>query len=65
LVAAGQVYRWQRVQQRPEIIVVEGMFDLAVLWQAGFRNVTCALGSHLNALQIRQLCEGHRCGVCC
>jgi DNA primase len=35
------------------------MFDLAVLWQAGFRNVTCALGTHLNALQIRQLCEGH------
>lgn len=57
----GGLYRWQRVQQRPEIIVVEGMFDLAVLWQAGFRNVTCALGSHLNALQIRQLCEGHSC----
>jgi DNA primase len=35
------------------------MFDLAVLWQAGFPNVTCALGKHLNALQIRQLCEGY------
>ncbi len=54
----GGLYRWERVQPRPEIIVVEGMFDLTVLWQAGFRNVTCALGSHLNALQIRQLCEG-------
>ena len=34
------------------------MFDLAVLWQAGFRNVTCALGNQLNALQIRQLRDG-------
>jgi len=55
----GGLYRWQKVQRCPEIIVVEGMFDLAVLWQAGFRNVTCALGTHLNAQQIHQLCEGH------
>jgi DNA primase len=34
------------------------MFDLAVLWQAGFRNATSALGSHLNAHQLRQLCDG-------
>ena len=31
---------------------------MAVLWQAGFRNATCALGSHLNARQLRQLCDG-------
>ena len=52
----GGLYAWEKVRNYPEIILVEGMFDLAVLWQAGFRNVTCALGTHLNALQFRQLC---------
>ncbi len=52
----GGLYAWEKVRGCPEIILVEGMFDLAVLWQAGFYNVTCALGSHLNALQLRQLC---------
>jgi DNA primase len=52
----GGLYGWEKVRGLPEIILVEGMFDLAVLWQAGFHNVTCALGSHLNALQFRQLC---------
>ena len=31
-----------------------------MLWQAGFHNVTCALGSHLSALQFRQLCTDDR-----
>jgi DNA primase len=52
----GGLYGWEKVRERPEIILVEGMCDLAVLWQAGFHNVTCALGSRLNALQLRQLC---------
>jgi DNA primase len=38
------------------VILVEGLFDYAVLWQAGFENVTCSLGTHLNAHQFRQLC---------
>ena len=54
----GGLYGWKKVRSCPEIILVEGMFDLAVLWQAGFRNVTCALGNQLNALQLRQLCDG-------
>ena len=54
----GGLYGWAPVSTLPEIILVEGMFDLAALWQAGFRNVTCALGNHLNALQLRQLCDG-------
>jgi DNA primase len=58
--AKGGLYLWQEVRQYPEVILVEGLFDYAVLWQAGFRNVTCALGNHLNARQIRQLCEGSR-----
>jgi len=55
----GGLYAWQKVRHYPEIILVEGLFDLAVLWQAGFHNVTCALGTHLNALQFRQLCADH------
>jgi DNA primase len=54
----GGLYGWEKVRSCPEIILVEGMFDLAVLWQAGFRNATCALGNQLNALQFRQLCDG-------
>jgi DNA primase len=42
------------------VILVEGLFDYAVLWQAGFHNVTCSLGTHLNARQLRQLCHGPR-----
>jgi DNA primase len=57
----GGLYAWERVRRYPEIILVEGMFDLAVLWQAGFDNVTCALGNHLNALQFRQLCTDDEC----
>jgi DNA primase len=42
------------------VILVEGLFDYAALRQAGFRNVTCSLGTHLNADQFRQLCDGAR-----
>jgi DNA primase len=56
--AKGGLYGWDRVKHCPEIIVVEGLFDLAVLWQAGFHNVTCAVGNHLNARQTLQLCDG-------
>jgi DNA primase len=42
------------------VILVEGLFDYAVLWQAGFHNVTCSLGTHLNARQFRQLCDAPR-----
>jgi DNA primase len=58
----GGLYAWEKVRKCPEIILVEGMFDLAVLWQAGFHNVTCALGTHLNVLQFHQLCADHGCG---
>jgi DNA primase len=56
--AKGGLYAWERVKQSSEVILVEGLFDLAVLWQAGFRNVACAMGSHLNARQFQQLCDG-------
>jgi DNA primase len=56
--AKGGLYLWEQVRLCPEVILVEGLFDYAVLWQAGFRKVTCALGNRLNAHQFRQLCDG-------
>ena len=56
----GGLYAWEQARRYPEVILVEGLFDYAALWQAGFHNVTCALGTHLNARQFRQLCDGPR-----
>src|SRR5215472_7362232 len=56
----GGLYSWEQAQRYPEVILVEGLFDYAVLWEAGFHNVTCSLGTHLNPRQLRQLCEGSR-----
>jgi len=58
--AKGGLYSWAHVQSFPEVILVEGLFDYAVLWEAGFHNVTCSLGTHLNTRQFRQLCDGPR-----
>ena len=58
--AKGGLYLWDEVRQCPEVILVEGLFDYAVLWQAGFHNVTCSLGTNLNARQFRQLCDAPR-----
>jgi DNA primase len=58
--AKGGLYSWAHAQSYPDIILVEGLFDYAVLWEAGFHNVTCSLGNHLNARQFRQLCDGPR-----
>jgi len=56
----GGLYAWDQVQQCPEVILVEGLFDYAVLWQAGFRHITCSFGTHLNACQFQQLCDRPR-----
>jgi DNA primase catalytic core len=56
----GGLYAWEQVQQCPEVILVEGLFDYAVLWQAGFRHVTCSFGTHLNTFQFQQLCDRPR-----
>ena len=58
--AKGGLYSWEQVRQSPEVILVEGLFDYAVLWQAGFHNVTCSMGNHLNVRQYRQLCDRPR-----
>jgi len=54
----GGLYAWEQARRYPEVILVEGLFDYAVLWQAGLRNVTCSLGNRLSAHQFRQLCDG-------
>jgi DNA primase len=51
----GGLFAWDLVRQHPAVILVEGLFDLAVLWQAGFRNTTCAIGTHLTPAQWAQL----------
>jgi DNA primase len=56
----GGLYAWEQVQHCPEVILVEGLFDYAVLWQAGFRHVTCSFGTHLNVCQFQQLCDRPR-----
>ncbi len=56
----GGLYAWEQARRYQEVILVEGLLDYAVLWQAGFRNVTCGLGTQLNARQWQQLCDGPR-----
>jgi DNA primase len=56
----GGLYAWESVRQFPTVILVEGLFDFAVLWQMGFRHATCSLGTHLNAEQFQQLCDRPR-----
>ena len=57
----GDKVSWSSLRGRGSesspVILVEGVLDLAVLWQAGFRNTTCALSTHLTPLQFHQLLE--------
>lgn len=51
----GGLFAWESVSAFSTVILVEGLFDLAVLWQAGFRNTTCAIGTQLTPEQLSQL----------
>jgi len=53
----GGFFAWESVRHSSHVILVEGVFDLALLWQEGFRNTTCAIGTHLTPLQWDQLCD--------
>jgi len=54
----GGLFAWDSVRQfSDDVILVEGLFDLAILWQAGFRNTTCAIGTHLSSAHLAQLSE--------
>lgn len=56
----GGLFAWESVGRFSSVILAEGLFDLAVLCQSGFRNTTCAIGTHLSAAQLAQL--GDRSG---
>ena len=51
----ASLFAWESVRQFSTVILVEGLFDVAVLWQAGFRNATCAFGTHLTPSQFCEL----------
>ncbi len=53
----GGLFAWESVGSFSTVILVEGLFDLAALWQAGFRNTTSAIGTHLTSAQWDQLCD--------
>lgn len=53
----GGLFAWESVRHFSHVILVEGLFDLALLWQQDFRNTTCAIGTHLTPLQWNQLCD--------
>jgi len=53
----GGLFAWEAVRTFSTVILVEGLFDVAALWQFGFRNVTCAIGTHLTPQQLAQLCD--------
>jgi DNA primase len=53
----GGLFAWESVRSFSPVILVEGLFDLAVLWQAGFRNTTCAIGAQLTPAQLAQLAD--------
>jgi DNA primase len=53
----GGLFAWESVRVFSTVILVEGLFDLAVLWQAGFRNTTCAIGTQVTPAQLSQLSD--------
>jgi DNA primase len=53
----GGIYGGTATPAFPRVILVEGLFDVAALWQAGFDNAVATLGSYLNNLQLTQLCR--------
>lgn len=56
----GGLYGLAQAAASSRLIVVEGLFDVAALWQAGFPEAVAALGSHLNHLQLAELCRPGR-----
>lgn len=62
----GGLYGWKRAQAFRSLILVEGLFDLATLWQAGFPQTVAVLGSHLSPMQMAQLEQrrGSRVHIC-
>jgi DNA primase len=62
----GGLYGWNWAQAFHSLILVEGLFDVAALWQAGFPQAVAVLGSHASPAQMAQLEQrrGGRVYVC-
>jgi DNA primase len=60
----GGLFAWESVRDFATVILVEGFLDLAILWQAGFRNTTCAIGTQLTSAQLAQLSARPGRSVC-
>jgi len=56
----GGLYAWKQAQFPSGSDSGRGPVRLRRAVEAGFHNVTCSLGNHLNARQFRQLCNGPR-----
>jgi DNA primase len=54
----GGLYGWRQARGHSSLILVEGLLDLAALWQAGFAQTVAALGAHLNSRQLGELGDG-------
>jgi DNA primase len=62
----GGLYGGSQALAFPRVMVVEGLFDVAALWQAGFPDAVAALGSHLSHQPLTQLCQpGERVPYIC
>ena len=55
----GGLYGWEQVRRYPEVILVEGLFDYAVLWQAGFKT-SPARWETISTRTSFQLCDARR-----
>ena len=53
----GGLFAWSTVRNYPHVILAAGLFDVAVLGQAGFVNTSCAFGVHLTDTQLSQLSD--------
>lgn len=60
----GGLVAWDSVRRYSSVTLVEGFFDAAVLWQAGLRNTTCAIGTQLTPFQFHQLTDNPDRQVC-
>jgi len=49
----GLNYSYKDILEKDEVFIVEGAFDYLQMYQNGFKNVVCVLGS---ALTMRQIC---------
>jgi len=53
----GGLFAWDSLSHCSSLVLAEGLFDVAALWQAGFPHTTSALGTYLTYSQLDDLCS--------